>query len=58
MKIIKNNITTIFRDIGLEWNEKEFIESKNIDDIYIDIIEKLLLNKNFENSDKTYKILE
>jgi hypothetical protein len=57
-KIIEDNIT-IFKDIiGLEWNEKEFIESKNIDDIYIGVVEKLLLKKNFENSDETYKIIE
>ena len=43
MEIIKNKIS-IFKDMDLEWKAEEFL-SKRIDDIFIDIIEKILLTK-------------
>ena len=50
MKIINNNIS-IFKDMDLEWKQEEFI-TKNIEDIYIDIIEKILIKENnFKNYD-------
>ena len=56
MQIIKNNIS-IFKDIDLEWKEEEFIK-KNIDDIYINIIEKILFKKNkFEDYNYTDSII-
>ena len=68
--IIKNNIK-VFKDIGLNWNEK-IIKEKKIDEIYIEIIDSLIklkelekindaniINKlDLENIDLTQKMLD
>ena len=57
MDIITNNISVFKDDMDLEWKQEEFL-SKNIEDIYIDIIEKILLKKSkFEKYDYTYSIV-
>ena len=55
--IIKSNINLgIFKEINLNLNEND-IETKKIDELYIEIINELIKNKKFEDYEYTYNII-
>ena len=56
-KIIEENIIHLKEDIN-EDMDINYIKSKNIDEIFIDIIISLIKNKKFSNYEETSKILE
>ena len=55
--IIINNKIDIFKELNLNWTEKDFIILLNIDEIYINIIIALISKKNFENLEYILNIL-